>query len=152
MWMCFDCNVRCSAFTREWSVCLGEQHYGPVWARAHVNTNYQTQESAWSRGGIDPADHCWHFSQPGLDCSSNRQVKSCLVWNKFKCLFSCQSTVHSVSCNDCVSLVLWINQCHVATFPLSIVLSCWTVFFPHHRSNLWFYLIYSDTFLLAQPL
>lgn len=66
LWMCSY---------REWSVCLGEQHHGPMWARPHLNTDYQTQEGARSGGGVDPANHCRHFPQPCLDRRSNWPVK-----------------------------------------------------------------------------
>lgn len=98
-------NDHCSSFIREWSVCLGEQHHGPVWARPHFDTDNQTQESAWSRGGVDPANHCWHFSQPGLDGSSNRQVSISFFYESNTIFLN---TYLSVCCNISVfSIVLY---------------------------------------------
>lgn len=134
--------MRCLPFIREWSVCLGEQHHGPVWARPHFHTDYQTEESAWSGGGIDPANYCRHFPQPGLDCSSNRQVKPRLVWNQFVS----QVSVHSVSKVCLFVMVVSSLYCSDHSIPLqhkhisvaflccsfsvlSFILNCWTVIF-----------------------
>lgn len=45
-----------------------------MWPRSHVDAHHQAQEGAWAGGGVDPADHRRHVSQPGLDRSSDWQV------------------------------------------------------------------------------
>lgn len=117
------------SFVREWSLRVGEQHYGSVWARSHFNTNYQTQEGARSRGGVNPTDHCWHFSQPGLDCSSNWQVKPHVVplLSKififiFPCVLFVIFFIHLHWKHVISALYIYISEWHfcVATFPLSV--------------------------------